>query len=67
MRLCPKKETGNTIRQLRRLRLKIIYLAEIAFEEFAKFTKFVQLINSDLGSRCIMVIRNSRNRQEEAV
>ena len=55
------------IRQSRRLRLKIIYPAEIAFEESAKFTKFVQLINSELGLRCIMVIRISRNRQEEAV
>ena len=67
MRLCPKKETGNTIRKLSRQQLKIIYLAEVAYERFVKFTRFGQLFNSGLGLRCIMVIETSRNRQEEAV
>ena len=36
-------------------------------EKFVKFTKSAIKNNSELGLRCIMVIKTSRNRQEEAV
>ena len=47
--------------------LEIILPGRVVCDKFAKSIKFVQPVNSELGLRCIMVIKTSRNRQEEAV
>ena len=53
--------------RLRKPQLKTICLEEIVCEESVKSTKFGQLISSENGLWCIMVIKTSGNEQEEAV
>ena len=40
---------------------------DVDYEKFAENIKFETKSSSDPGSGCIMVIRTSRNRQEEAI
>lgn len=47
--------------------VKAYLSGEGSMQKSAKNTKFVQIINSEFGLRCIMVIKTSRSRQEEAV
>lgn len=55
------------IQLLKKPQLKTICLEKAVSERFVKSIKFVQLLSSDLGLRCIMVIKTLRNKQEEAV
>ena len=67
MPFCPEKVIAIMTALLRRLPLKIIYPAGEVSEKSAKFIKYGLLVNSEIGLWCIMVIKTSRNRQEEAV
>ena len=52
---------------LKEAAVKAYLSGEGSMQKICENTKYVQIINSELGLRCIMVIKTSRSKQEEAV